>query len=122
PAEPGSAGARAIASTAATLGAPDADGFRALAVDVALAAGWSIAAAPEPPVLEVEGGELRAVALPPAAPLPGLPGAPELAGWSERLRLEARLRPDAPRPELRLRFHACGEGACHPPAAVAIRF
>jgi hypothetical protein len=119
-AAPASAGARAIASIAATLGAAGADGFRALRVDVALTAGWSIAAQPEPPTVEVEGGELRAVALPGATPLPGLPGSPGLTGWTERLQVEAELRPDAPRPELRLRFHACGEGACHPPATVAI--
>jgi hypothetical protein len=118
---PTSAGAKAIASVAATLGAADADGFRALTVDVALAAGWSLAAQPESPTLELEGGELRDLTLPPATPLPGPPGSPGLAGWTERLRLEGALRPDAPRPELRLRFHACGEGACHPPATVPIR-
>jgi uncharacterized protein YyaL (SSP411 family) len=117
---PPSAGAKAIASIAATLGAADADGFRALTVDVALAAGWSLAAQPEPPVLEIEGGALRDVVLPEATPLPGLPGTPGLAGWTERLRVEGRLRPDAPRPGLRLRFHACGGGACHPPATVPI--
>lgn len=119
-AQPGSAGAKAIASVAAKLGAVDDGGFRSLTVDVALAAGWSIAAEPEPPALEIEGGELRELVLPIAAPLPGLPGTPELAGWSERLRLEAKVRFDVPRAALRLRFHACGEGACHPAATVEI--
>jgi hypothetical protein len=118
PAGPGSRAAVSLAL--AEIGGEDAEGWRPLTVRLTLAPGWHLVAEPEPPALEASGAELDAVELPAAGELPAEAGSPGMRGWREKLEIRARMRPGGPRVSLALRFAACGEGACHPPAKLEI--
>jgi uncharacterized protein YyaL (SSP411 family) len=110
----------AVRGQRAELGAPDGEGWRTLTVTLEVAPGWHLVADPEPPRLEATGAELEAAELPPAGELPSAAGAPAARGWEGRLAIRARLRDAGPETSLRLRFAACGDGACHPPALLEI--
>ncbi len=120
-AETAAPGSRAAVERAvAELGGEDAAGWRPLIVRISLLPGWHLVAEPEPPGLEASGADLEAVELPAADRLPAEAGSPGLRGWRGDLEIRARLRPTGPRVSLVLRFAACGDGACHPPAKLEI--
>ena len=120
-AETAASGSRAAVERAdAELGDEDAEGWRPLTVRIGLATGWHLVAEPEPPGLQASGAELEAVEVPAAERLPAEAGSPAMRGWRGDLVIRARLRPTGPRVSLVLRFAACGDGACHPPARLEI--
>jgi len=116
-----SPGGRAIESAAARFaGGTGADGLRPFVLEVALRAGWHLASGGETPALEARGGELAEVAWAEPGEVGEVAGAPSARGWSGRFEARGRLRADTPRPALVLRYEACGEGACHPPAELEV--
>jgi hypothetical protein len=120
---PSTAGRRAIERASARLsGDVLPDGFRPFVLAVELRNGWHLAAGEATPAVEAVGAELSDLVFAAPEQIGEAAGIPGGRGWSGRFEARGRLRADSPRPALVLRFEACGEGACHPPATLEIDF
>jgi len=97
------------------VGPAATDGFRSFVLHLVLKKGWHLAMEEDLPRLRGEGLTLEGVEWPAARPVEGSPAgaAPALEGTID---VRGRLRAEGAVPALRLRYVACGEGSCRPPA------
>ncbi|HSM14576.1 MAG TPA: thioredoxin domain-containing protein [Thermoanaerobaculia bacterium] len=114
-------GASAIASSKVEwAGESGEGGLRPFLLRLVLRIGWHLEAGGSPPVLEGLGCEVADVRWPEATEIGPGGGTEALRGFEGEIEVRGRARADSPRPALRLRFVACGEGLCHPPAALEL--
>jgi uncharacterized protein YyaL (SSP411 family) len=100
--------------------AGDPAGWRAFRLRLEVVPGWHLAAAGGPVggsglAVEGDGCELRGVRLPVAQPLRMTDGV-EQPSFAGTLEIRGELLPNAPRSWLQVRFQACDERRCLPPA------
>jgi hypothetical protein len=116
-----SAGIAAIEPPVVTLGEADADGWQPFVLRFAVRSGWHLAVEAGLPTLAGAGASLQRIEWPTGRP-PGAdgPGDPKLPVFEGAVEVRGRLRREAPRATLGLRFVACGEGRCLPPAEVEV--
>jgi uncharacterized protein YyaL (SSP411 family) len=98
-------------------GGADPRGFEPFLLRLRIRDGWHLAVESGLPRLEPAGAELERIEWPTARPLGDEPPLPAFEG---ALEVRGRIRLDAPRASLVLRFVACGEGRCLPPAELEI--
>ena len=115
------AGLAAIEAPVVTLGDGDAEGWKPFVLRLTVRNGWHLAVDTGLPSLGGAGATLARVEWPTGRPLGSQgPGDPKLPIFEGALEVRGRLRRDAPRAALVLRFVACGEGRCLPPAEIEV--
>jgi uncharacterized protein YyaL (SSP411 family) len=100
----------------------DESGFRGFLIRFVVRDGWHLSADGKFPALSAPGAGLDQVSWPPATELSPAENGEALSGFEGEVVVRGRIRFDAPRPHLTLRFVACGGGRCLPPAELEIRF
>ncbi len=104
-----------------TLGDPDGDGWRALAVRLVVADGWHLYApgAPNGLGLAGVGVALADLAFPDARPAPLGPSGEEVPVYAGEIEIGARARPEAPTgARLLLTYQACTKDRCLAPSTL----
>ncbi|HLF55225.1 MAG TPA: hypothetical protein VI942_00125, partial [Thermoanaerobaculia bacterium] len=103
------------------LGEPaDERGFRAFRLRMRLKDGWHLAIEGGLPRLEGSGATLERMEWPTARPLGEIEGEAKVPGFAGAVEVRGRVRLEAPRAALLLRFVACGEGRCLPVEEIEI--
>ncbi|MCM2269417.1 MAG: hypothetical protein NDJ75_04905, partial [Thermoanaerobaculia bacterium] len=95
-------------------------GWREFVLRFKVKRGWHLAVEDDLPRLAAVGAALDRVEWPSALPLPGEAGERAAPAFSGRVGVHGLLRRDAPRAAVVVRFVACGEGRCLPPAELRV--
>jgi hypothetical protein len=110
-----SSGRVAVEDSRIELGVAASDGFRGFTLSFRVREGWHLPVEEGHPRIVGEGATLGRVEWPTARPIQG-----GLAGFEGRVEVRGRVRAEAPRACILLRFVACGEGSCRPPEEIEI--
>jgi len=110
-----SSGQDAVEDARIELGVAGSDGFRPFTLSFRVREGWHLPVEEGQPRISGEGATLGRVEWPTARPVRG-----GLAGFEGRVEVRGRVRADAPRASILLRFVACGDGSCRPPAEIEL--